>query len=315
LRINLPVRRSKDEYQRIEIPLEPAGFFYIFDSMKQGPIGVFDSGYGGLTVLRNLVNTLPAYDFLYLGDNARAPYGTRSFETVYNYTRESVEWFFEQHCPLVILACNTASAKALRTIQQKDLIVHYPNNRVLGVIRPTAEVIGTYTKSRHIGILATPGTVQSCSYPIEIGKFFPELKVVQQACPMWVPLIENNETDHAGSAFFVKQCLDALLAQDPKIDTILLGCTHYPVLEKQIKQFLPEQIQLISQGSIVADSLKDYLFRHPEMEQRLSKSSQRLFYTTDSPEDFDRHAPQFFGTGISSQKIILADNRRETASN
>jgi len=275
--------------------------------MNKGPIGVFDSGYGGLTVLKSLTAELPDYDFIYLGDNARAPYGTRSFETVYEYTRQCVEWFFKQDCPLIILACNTASAKALRTIQQNYLPSFYPERRVLGVIRPTTEVIGNYSKSGNVGILATPGTVQSCSYPVEISKFFPEIKVYQQACPMWVPLIENNEIDNAGSDYFVKACVDDLLAQNKDIDVVLLGCTHYPLLENTIKKYLPENICVVSQGDIVAGSLKDYLLRHQEMELRLSKVGKRNFYTTDSSVDFDKHAALFYGSRVISEKISLRE--------
>jgi glutamate racemase len=277
--------------------------------MNKGPIGIFDSGYGGLTVLKSLTEALPEYDFLYLGDNARAPYGTRSFETVYEYTKQCVQWFFEQGCPLVILACNTASAKALRNIQQSYLPVFYPDRRVLGVIRPTTEIIGNFSKSGNVGILATPGTVQSCSYPVEIKKFFPEIKVNQQSCPMWVPLIENNEINNAGSDYFVKNCIDALLDQNNEIDVVLLGCTHYPLLENVIKKFIPASIRVVSQGAIVAESLKDYLFRHPEMEERLTKTGNSSFYTTDSSEDFDRHAGLFFGEAVQSKKIFLRDSR------
>lgn len=275
--------------------------------MNKGPIGVFDSGYGGLTVLKSLTEALSDYDFIYLGDNARAPYGTRSFESVYEYTRQCVEWFFKQGCPLVILACNTASAKALRTIQQNYLPSFYPERRVLGVIRPTTEVIGNYSKSGNVGILATPGTVQSCSYPVEISKFFPEIKVYQEACPMWVPLIENNEIDNAGSDYFVKACVDDLLAQNNDIDVVLLGCTHYPLLENRIKKYLPENIRVVSQGDIVAGSLKDYLLRHQEMESRLSKTGKRNFYTTDSSVDFDKHAALFYGSRVISEKISLRE--------
>lgn len=268
-------------------------------------IGVFDSGYGGLTVLRSLVAKLPEYDFTYLGDNARAPYGTRSFDTVYEYTLESVKWLFAQGCPLVILACNTASAKALRTIQQKDLPLINDGKKVLGVIRPTTEVIGRFSKTGEIGILATPGTVSSGSYPIEISKFFPDLKVYQQACPLWVPLIENNEHETAGADFFVNKCVDGLVAQSPGIDTILLACTHYPLLQGKIAAAAGESVRIVSQGEIVAESLADYLERHPEMDQKLGKHSMRKFFTTDSAEDFDRHATNFFGENIESVHIRL----------
>ncbi len=273
--------------------------------MQHGAIGIFDSGYGGLTVLKEIVAQLPEYDYMYLGDNARAPYGTRSYESVYRYTLECVKWFFEQGCPLVILACNTASAKALRTIQQKDLPLLQASNRVLGVIRPTAEVIGQYTHSKKIGILATSGTVQSGSYVLEIEHFYPEVQVVQQACPMWVPLIENNRHETAGADYFIKECIDDLLQQDPEIDAILLACTHYPLLAKKIEQLLPKGIRLLSQGAIVASSLKDYLKRHPDMDQRLLKEGKQLFFTTDSAEEFNLHAGLFYGKAVQSQHIEL----------
>ena len=269
------------------------------------PIGVFDSGYGGLTVLKELVARLPQHDYIYLGDNARAPYGNRSFETVYQYTLQSVEWLFDQGCPLVILACNTASAKALRTIQQLDLPRVAPDNRVLGVIRPTTEMVGRYSNSRKVGVLATRGTVLSESYPIEIGKFFPDVEVFQQPCPLWVPLIENNEHDKPGADYFVKGYIHQLLAQSGEIDTVVLGCTHYPLLKEKIAAALPAGSTLISQGEIVAESLADYLQRHPEMERRLSKGRQVRFYTTDSTEDFDNHASIFYGQQLRSNHVIL----------
>lgn len=274
-------------------------------SSVQQPIGVFDSGYGGLTILKELVNTLPQYDYLYMGDNARAPYGPRSFDTVYQYTLQSVKWFFDQGCELVILACNTASAKALRTIQQKDLAGIDPNKRVLGVIRPTTEVIGQYSRSGAVGILGTTGTILSESYPIEIAKFFPTLKVYQEACPMWVPLIENNEYDKPGADYFVQQHLDRLFKQSSSIDTLLLACTHYPLLIDKIKAFAPAGTTILSQGNIVAASLKEYLERHPEMEQRCSKQGTRTFYTTDSVVDFDNHASIFFGENLQSRHLEL----------
>lgn len=269
--------------------------------MAYGPIGVFDSGYGGLTVLREIVDKLPQYDYLYLGDNARSPYGTRSFETVYQYTLECVLNLFEEGCPLVILACNTASAKALRTIQQKDLVKMDSFLRVLGVIRPTAEVIGQYTKTGKVGVLGTDGTVQSESYVIEIGKTFPEVEVFQQACPMWVPLIENNEHLEPGSDHYVKQYTDALLRQSADIDCVLLGCTHYPLLSDKIKRHLPTGVEVISQGAIVAESLKDYLERHTKMEQSLSKNGTRRFLTTDDATTFNNHASIFFGSEVRSE--------------
>jgi glutamate racemase len=269
------------------------------------PIGVFDSGYGGLTVLKELVKQLPQYDYLYLGDNARAPYGTRSFETVYKYTLECAQWLIDKGCPLIILACNTASAKALRNIQQNDLEKINPGVRVLGVIRPTAEVIGNYSTTKHIGILATKGTVDSHSYLLEIEKFFPDVKVTEEACPMWVPLIENNEHLSEGADFFVKQHLDNLIEHDHDIDTILLGCTHYPLLEEKIKKHLPSHIQLLSQGDIVAESLSDYLERHSEIENKISKGQHHFIYTTDSAEDFNKKAALFFGRAANSISLNL----------
>lgn len=269
------------------------------------PIGIFDSGYGGLTIMKEILRKLPEYDYVYLGDNARAPYGNRSFETVYRYTLQCVEWFFEQGCPLVILACNTASAKALRTIQQNDLQKLNPNNRVLGVIRPTTEKIGEFTKSNKIGILATSGTVQSGSYTIEIEKFYPRIHVSQEACPIWVPLIENNEHNSPGADYFVKKHLDNILGKEQGIDVLLLACTHYPLLLNKIQQFLPAGITVLSQGEIVADSLVNYLQRHPEIEQRCSRHGTRTFYTTDSAEDFDNHASIFFGQPLQSKHLAL----------
>lgn len=273
--------------------------------MTGKPIGVFDSGYGGLTVLKELVSKMPEYDYFYLGDNARAPYGTRSFEAVYHYTLQCVKWFFQQGCPLVILACNTASAKALRTIQQKDLPVIDPDKRVLGVIRPTAEIIGNFTKTNTIGILGTNGTVQSDSYPIEIKKFFPEVTVLQQACPLWVPLVESNEYDTEGADHFIKKDIDNLIKQSKDIDTILLACTHYPLLFNKIQHFAPEGINIISQGDIIAESLKNYLQSHPEIEEKCSKNGEVKLYTTDAEEDFDKHSAVFFGKALKSVHIDL----------
>jgi len=270
------------------------------------PIGIFDSGYGGLTVLKELVQELPQYDYLYLGDNARSPYGNRSFETVYRYTLECVKWLLQQNCPLIILACNTASAKALRTIQQRDLEKLDPKARVLGVIRPTTEVIGEHTKTNQIAILATNGTVQSNSYLLEIEKFFPQIQVIQEACPMWVPLIENNEHLSEGADYFVQKHIDHVLSNHPQVDTLLLACTHYPLLKDKIAQLLPSHIKLLSQGEIVAQSLKDYLQRHPEIEGRLSQSGKRVYFTTDEPSDFDAKATTFFGSAISSQHTDLS---------
>ncbi len=269
------------------------------------PIGVFDSGYGGLTVLKEIVKQLPEYDYIYLGDNARAPYGTRSFETVYQYTLECVQQLFSMGCELVILACNTASAKALRTIQQKDLPLIAPHRRVLGVIRPTTEIVGKYTKTGHVGVLGTSGTVASDSYPIEIAKFYPQLKVVQEACPMWVPLVENNEFENEGADFFIQKNINSLLSKDKNIDTIILGCTHYPLLINKIKKYLPSNITLLSQGEIVAESLIDYLKRHAEIQQKCSKGGCMEFYTTDSPENFDKAALNFFGSAVESTHVSL----------
>jgi glutamate racemase len=272
---------------------------------KPGPIGVFDSGYGGLTVLREIINKLPRYDYLYLGDNARAPYGNRSFETVYHYTLQCVKWFFDQGCSLVILACNTASAKALRTIQQNDLPLLDPGKRVLGVIRPTTEIIGNFSETKSVGILATNGTVASGSYPTEIARFFPALKVYQEACPMWVPLVENNEYDSHGADFFVKKNLHNIFGKGKMIDVLLLACTHYPLLKEKIQEYVPVGVKLISQGEIVAESLVDYLQRHTEIETLCSKNGQRSFFTTDSTEDFDNHATTFFGQAVQSRHVDL----------
>lgn len=267
---------------------------------KTGPIGVFDSGYGGLTVLKEIIHKLPQYDYLYLGDNARAPYGNRSFETVYQYTLQCVKWFFDRGCSLVILACNTASAKALRSIQQHDLPVIGPGKRVLGVIRPTTEIIGNLTETGSIGILATNGTVASDSYPIEIAKFFPDVKVYQEACPLWVPLVENNEHQSSGADFFVKKNLKRIFEKGEDIDVVLLACTHYPLLQEKIREYLPVDVRLVSQGDIVADSLVAYLERHPEIEQACSRNGKRSFFTTDSPVDFDNHAAIFFESAVKS---------------
>lgn len=271
----------------------------------KGPIGVFDSGYGGLTVLKEIVKGLPQYDYLYLGDNARSPYGNRSFDTVYHYTLQCVKWFFDQGCSLVILACNTASAKALRTIQQNDLPKIAPEKRVLGVIRPTAEIISSFSESGSVGVLATNGTVASESYPIEIAKFFPEIKVFQEACTMWVPLVEANEHNSHGADFFVKKSVENLFEKGEEIDVILLGCTHYPLLKDKIEEYMPVGVKLISQGEIVAESLADYLLRHPEIELKCSKTGQRKFFTTDSAGDFDNHATIFYGEPVSSVHIDL----------
>ncbi len=275
------------------------------DNNTPGPIGIFDSGYGGLTVFKEIAARLPGYDYIYFGDNARAPYGIRSFETIYKYTLECVRHLFDLNCHLVILACNTASAKALRTIQQHDLEQYGPGHRVLGVIRPTTEMIGNVTCTKHIGIMATAGTVQSQSYVVEINKFFPEVNVFQQACPMWVPLIENNEHNSAGADYFVEECIAKLLAQSAQIDTIVLGCTHYPLMLNKIRQFVPAHIQVIVQGEIVADRLVDYLNRHPEIESLCSKSGQYQFFTTETPEEFDGKARLFYGGAVHSRHFEL----------
>ena len=273
--------------------------------MIKGPIGVFDSGYGGLTVLKEIVRELPAYDYIYLGDNARNPYGTRSFETVYHYTLECVTHLFEMGCPLIILACNTASAKALRTIQQNDLPRLYPDRRVLGVIRPTTEIVGQYTRTREVGILGTAGTVTSESYPIEIAKFFPDIKVYQQACPMWVPLVENGESADPGADYFIKKYLDQVMDQSSAIDTLVLGCTHYPILAAKIREHVPKHMNVISQGDIVARSLADYLLRHPEMEERLSRHGKLTFYTTDAVSSFERLAAIFFDRALKANHLSV----------
>ncbi len=272
-----------------------------------GPIGVFDSGYGGLTILKEFVQLLPQYDYLYLGDNARAPYGNRSFETVYDYTKECVNFLFSNGCKLVILACNTASAKALRTIQQKDLPLMQDNLRVLGVIRPTTEIVGNYTKSQKVGIFATTGTVLSQSYVVEIQKFFPAIEVTQEACPMWVPLVENNEFNKPGADYFVKKHIDSLLSKQPDIDTIILGCTHYPLLVDKIKSYLPKSITLLAQGQLVAQSLSDYLTRHPEIEIQCSKNGTQKYLTTDDAENFNKQASIFIGASVNSTPINLPD--------
>ena len=275
--------------------------------LNTAPIGVFDSGLGGLTVLKEIVRLLPEYDYHYLGDSARAPYGTKDFDTVYEYTLQAVKWFFAQGCPLVILACNTASAKALRNIQQKDLPHLAPENRVLGVIRPTTEVIGDYTESNHIGILGTQGTVDSGSYIIEIGKSFPEVNVHQQACPKWVPLVESGDYLNTEIADpIILDCLTKLGEQSPKIDTILLACTHYPLLYPRIRYMLPNHIQVVAQGEIVAESLVGYLKRHPKMEERLSKNGRLLFSTTGSELEFGKAASTFWGSTIAAERVFLS---------
>jgi glutamate racemase len=269
------------------------------------PIGIFDSGYGGLTVMKEILKELPGYDYIYLGDNARAPYGPRSFERVYKYTTEAVRWFFDRGCPLVILACNTASSKALRTIQQNDLPRIDPSIRVLGVLRPVTEQAGSFTKTGHIGILGTAGTVESQSYPIEIQKFFPDITVTQEACPLWVSLVENGEQDSPGADYFIKKHIENLLHKDPEIDALILGCTHYPLLINKIRHFLPQSIEVISQGTLVARSLADYLGRHREIEARCSTSGIYRYCTTDSAEIFDSRARIFMDSTIRSDRVTL----------
>lgn len=269
------------------------------------PIGIFDSGFGGLTIMKEITALLPEYDYYYLGDNARTPYGTRSFETVYKYTLESVKWFFDKGCPLVIIACNTASAKALREIQLIDLPEIAPEKKVLGIVRPTSEIIGTYSTSKKVGIMATTGTVLSDSYPIEINKFFPDVEVIQEACPMWVPLVENNEHQSPGADYFVKKRIQSLLKKNKNIDTVLLACTHYPLLKNKIEEFMPVGVQIVSQGKIVAESLADYLKRHPEIEQQITQNNIRKFYTTDDPNRFDEKASMFYGQFLQSEQITL----------
>lgn len=271
------------------------------------PIGVFDSGYGGLTILKEFISDLPEYDFIYLGDNARSPYGSRSFEVVYEYTLQAVTKLFDMGCHLVILACNTASAKALRSIQQNDLNQIDPSRRVLGVIRPAVESIGEMTRNGHVGILGTVGTVLSNSYPIELEKWS-EGKVKQtsqEACPIWVPLVENNELDSPGTEYFVSRNIRNLLESDPEIDSIILGCTHYPLLMPVIRKFVPEGIQVMEQGKVVSARLVEYLARHPEMDSKCTKSGLVKFYTTENVEVFERNATTFIGRDIKSEKIVL----------
>ena len=270
-----------------------------------GPIGIFDSGYGGLTILKAIRELLPQYDYAYLGDNARAPYGMRSFDIVYQFTRQAVLKLFEMGCQLVILGCNTASAKALRSIQQNDLPNIDPLRRVLGVIRPTAEVVGKLTETKHVGILATPGTIKSDSYNIEINKLWPELSVTGVACPLWVPIVENNEATGAGADYFVKKRIDHILWLDPDIDTLILGCTHYPILMPKIKQYVPEGVEIVSQGEYVADSLKDYLARHTDMDARCTKNGTVRYYTTENADKFKEAARIFITEDIQVEHIDL----------
>ena len=274
-------------------------------SHTPGPIGVFDSGYGGLTILDKIREVLPEYDYIYLGDNARAPYGTRSFEVVYEFTRQAVNKLFDMGCHLVILACNTASAKALRSIQMNDLPGIDPARRVLGVIRPTVECVGEISKNQHIGVLATAGTIKSESYPLEIHKLFPEIQVSGTACPMWVSLVENNESQDEGADYFLRKYIDQLLSKDPQIDTVILGCTHFPILLPKIRQYIPEHVSVIAQGEYVAESLKDYLKRHPEMDAKCTKNGNCQFYTTEAEEKFSESASTFLKQQISVKHITL----------
>ena len=270
-----------------------------------GPIGVFDSGYGGLTILQDIRERIPEYDFLYLGDNARAPYGTRSFDVVYEFTLEAVQELFDRGCELVILACNTASAKALRTIQQKDLQRIAPDKRVLGVIRPSTEIIGNLTKTGKVGILATPGTVGSMSYVIEVAHFSPEATVYQQSCPMWVPLIESNKYATEAGLKFIREDIESLLAMDPEIDVIVLGCTHYPIIIEYIESFVPSHVKVVAQGKIVAERVENYLANHPEIDSKCSKNGTVEFLTTESKEEFDRNATDYIGIPVDSKHIKL----------
>lgn len=270
-----------------------------------GPIGVFDSGYGGLTILSKIREVLPGYDYIYLGDNARAPYGTRSFEIVYEFTLQAVTKLFEMGCHLVVLACNTASAKALRSIQTKDLPRLDPMRRVLGVIRPTVECVGSITQSRHIGVLATAGTIKSQSYPLEVHKLFPDIKVSGEACPLWVPLVENNEAQGDGADYFVRKYIDDLLARDELIDTVILGCTHYPILLPKIRQYIPAGVTAVAQGELVAESLRDYLHRHPEMDKKCTQGGRCVYRTTEAEEKFIESASTFLNADVRVERISL----------
>ena len=274
-------------------------------SSKPGPIGVFDSGYGGLTILHGIRQLLPEYNYLYLGDNARTPYGPRSFDVVYEFTRQAVLRLFEMGCHLVILGCNTASAKALRSIQQIDLPLWDPDRRVLGVIRPTAEIIGGLTETRHVGILATEGTIKSESYTLEIQKLFPDIQVSGVACPFWVPLVEYNEADSPGADYFVKKRIDELMNKDAKIDAIILGCTHYPLLMPKILKYLPAGVRVIPQGEYVAESLKRYFEQHPQMEQRCSHGGNVHYLTTENPQKFKEQAQLFLHEDVEVENITL----------
>lgn len=270
-----------------------------------GPIGVFDSGYGGLTILHGIRQLLPQYDYLYLGDNARAPYGSRSFEVVYQFTRQAVHKLFAMGCHLVVIGCNTASAKALRSIQQRDLPGWDPSRRVLGIIRPTAESIGQLTHSRHVGILATEGTIRSNSYDMEIGKLFPDIKVTGQPCPLWAAIVEANEADSPGADYFVKKRIDQLMRRDPLIDTIILGCTHYPLLMNSIVRNVPDGVRVMPQGTYVADSLNSYLQRHPDIEANITRGGRCHYLTTESEDRFAESAQIFLHEKINVTHVEL----------
>lgn len=272
---------------------------------QPGPIGIFDSGYGGLTILRQIRGLMPEYDYLYLGDNARAPYGTRSFDVVYEFTLQAVKRLFDMGCPLVILACNTASAKALRSIQQNDLPALGEERRVLGIIRPTVEALGDITRSGHIGIVATPGTIRSHTYELEIAKSYPHMQVTTESCPMWVPLVENHEFDSPGADYFVQKRITNLMHHDPEIDTILLGCTHYPLLLDKILKYVPSNVRVLPQGEYVANSLQQYLLRHPEMAQRVTQGASCRFITTEDPAMFNESATIFLRQPVQAERIML----------
>tara|TARA_B100000768_G_scaffold136510_1_gene127459 strand:- start:562 stop:1383 length:822 start_codon:yes stop_codon:yes gene_type:complete len=271
----------------------------------KGPIGIFDSGYGGLTVLKSIQNLLPNYDCIYLGDNARAPYGARSFEVINQYTLEAVEYLFNENCPIVILACNTSSAKALRNIQKNILPVKFPDKKVLGVIRPTTEEVGHFTKSGYVGIMGTAGTIVSNSYPIEIAKLFPNVQVVQQSCPMWVPLVENNTFLEEGGQYYIKKYIDELLEKEPRIDTVVLACTHYPILKESIEKFLPNGVKLFDQGDLVADKLISYFKRHSNIDHEISKKGKIEIFTSEESEKFDEHLDLFYNSNYRSQTVQI----------
>lgn len=272
-------------------------------SDKPAPIGIFDSGYGGLTILRDIQQRMPDRDFIYLGDNARAPYGSRSFDVVYTFTLQCVQRLFEMGCHLVILACNTASAKALRNIQQNDLPRLDPERRVLGIIRPTVEQVGLTSQTRHIGLVGTTGTVQSKSYPLEFKKLYPDIIVTDKACPMWVPLVENNEYNGDGADFFVKKYIDELIKKDEQIDTLILGCTHYPLLIEKIKKYLPERVRIVSQGELIAESLENYLSRHENIDAKCTRNGVTKYYTTESVEKFNEAASIFLNKKVEAQHL------------